>query len=188
MAALHMISYAPGTGTASGAELQSGVAKAAFSFSAEQVDPIFTAGDQDTLLTLGVKYNVNITQLEAYPQFWESYRSAYNEEGQKLRFLQTPDVAAGEMFAESFGAFAMVYRDTKGSSVIAYRGTYSTGDFANIAFGEATWFSDRLRWGMQQTWDFFKDRHGAWGEEEEKRESYLKVGSSCFSYCSYYSY
>jgi imidazolonepropionase-like amidohydrolase len=32
------------------------------------------------------------------PQFWESYRAAYNENGQKLNFQQTPDVPAGEAF------------------------------------------------------------------------------------------
>lgn len=62
-----------------------------------------------------------------------------------------------------------LYKDEKDNSVLVFRGTFSSGDFANIAMFLAGWFADRTIQGMRRTWEFFSRENGLWSKVEEER-------------------
>lgn len=172
------------------------------SYPAEHVAPIYDAGDF-TYITKGEKVrapraralmarwnpsadraerappppqvSANTAQGEAIPQWWRSYRAAYTADSQSLEYVQTPNVRAGELFEQSYGAFAMLYRDGAGNAVVVFRGSYSKGDFANIASFLAGWSADRAAYGMRKTWEFFSEENGLWGEAEAARQGDLST-------------
>jgi hypothetical protein len=111
-------------------------------------------------------------QNEVFPAFFENYRALYYDKARgpdSLKYTQLPAVPVGEAFGASFGAFVLVYRDASNNAVVVFRGTKSTGDFANIASFGAGWFADRWIEGARKTWNHFAREHGAWGEVEEAR-------------------
>jgi acetylornithine/succinyldiaminopimelate/putrescine aminotransferase len=124
-----------------------------------QVGPIYDAGDGPYHISGGERVSVSKMQNEVFPAFFENYRALYYDEkrgADSLKYTQLPAVAAGEAFGKSFGAFVLVYRDDDNNAVVVYRGTTSTGDYANIALFGAGWFADRYVQGAQRTWDYSK--------------------------------
>lgn len=134
LAALNFLSYSQGFGSTENGDAKS-TRNATFSFIPKQIAPIYENGDGQVYITRGKKVrasaracarkelwirkltagracfpqvSVDVMQDEAFPNWWQSYRSVYTSDGQSLRYIQTPSVPDGESWADSYGAFAMV--------------------------------------------------------------------------------